>query len=449
MTHLWQEVLVLRGQQRTTRSPAALFAVMALTLLTVLVQARGQQTVERCANGTPLLDPLRFADGRAVRSPAEWPRRRAELVRMFEETEFGKRPPGAAAALRWHVDEVSGDALGGQALRKQITLFFPEPSPEVLTRFPHAARSMRLVLYLPKHVPRGRSPVVLGGDFIGPWGIAQDPGVPLGTRWPGPRSAPLTFADAMAAAEKERGASAARWQVPKLLERGYGVASFYYGDLEPDNNGGWQFGVRPLFFHPGQTAPAAGEWGALSVWAWGLSRAMDYLQNDPDVDAAHVAVFGHSRLGKAAAWASALDPRFWALLSNEAGKAGDSLVRCGTGEPNSFLWKTFPFWFTPAFAQWVGHDAEMPVDGNLLLSLTAPRPLHVGAAQGDAWSDPTSEELSVRSAARVYAFLAEGKMSGVAAPRARPGFHLRNGVHNVTAEDWDNYLAFLDAQLQR
>ena len=218
-----------------------------------------------------------------------------------------------------------------------------------------------------------------------------------------------------------------------------------------------QLGIRPTFFAAGQIAPKADDWGAIGVWAWGLSRALDYLETDPLVDGSRVAVTGHSRFGKATDWAAAQDSRFAAVLSTESGKGGQSLSRRVYGENVKHLQHSFLYWFCENYAQWVGRDTEIPTDGNLLLSLIAPRPVYVASADGDQWSDPKGEFLSAASASRVYALLGKPGISftqipAVDAPTDPTRFvvyHDRTGKHDVTAYDWDQYLNFLDADFRR
>lgn len=389
------------------------------------------------------LDPLVFADGTPVTAKL-WPRRRAEIIGLFEQNVFGRTPAKAIGLpVRAHLDEQDEHALGGKAIRKQITLYFSDKGED--------GPREHLLLYLPA-ANKGKCPVVLGISFEGNQTIVNDPGIRLNPTWtrpPKPQEAPRLEIPA----EATRGAQTQQWQVEKILARGYGIATFYYGDLDPDYKNSIALGVRPFFYKAGQTAPARDDWGAIGVWAWGLSRALDYLETDPAVDAKRVAVTGHSRLGKTTDWAAAQDTRFAAVLSNESGKGGQSLTRRVYGETVEHLQHSFPYWFSENYEKWVGKDTEIPADGNLLLSLIAPRPLYVASAEEDQWSDPRGEFLSALSASRVYAVLGKAGVSATTMPGAdQPtdptrfiAYHMRTGKHDVTAYDWDQYLNFLDA----
>jgi hypothetical protein len=392
-----------------------------------------------------LLDPLKFNDGSAVTTKAEWwERRRPEIVRLFEENVFGKTPEDARVPLRAHVVEIDRHALGGRAVRKQIDLYF--------TAEGERGAKMRLLVYLPVHARR-RSAVVLGLNFGGNQTVLDDPGILPTAVWTKPKGA--TELEHRLPEETTRGTQTQEWQVEKVIGRGYGLATAYYGDIEPDFKDASQYSVRQLFVKAGQT-PGGDEWGAIGAWAWGLSRAVDYLVTDKDVDAKRIVVTGHSRLGKVADWAAAQDLRIAGVLSTESGKGGQSISRREIGETVLHLEHSFPFWFCPNYAKWVGHDQEIPADGNLLLSLIAPRPLYVASAAGDEWSDPKGEFMSAVSASRVYALLgrrgiAETTMPGVDQPlmRGDVAYHIRTGKHDVTAFDWEQYLNFLDIQFGR
>ena len=223
---------------------------------------------EAKAGNYTLPDPLALASGEKVRDAETWiQRRRPEILELFERNMYG-RSPGRPEGLRFEVSSIDRSALGGQAVRKQVTVYFfgTKDGPK-----------MDLLLYLPA-AARKPVPVFLGLNFDGNQTVAADPGIRLGDFWVNEAKQP--------AREDSRGSKAGQWQVARILARGYGLATAYYCDIEPDFNGGLRFGVR-------RTAPAADGWGAIAAWAWGLSRALDYLQTDPDVDASRVAVMGH------------------------------------------------------------------------------------------------------------------------------------------------------------
>jgi hypothetical protein len=399
----------------------------------------------RVPSYTPL-DPLRLNDGRPVTTRSEWwDTRRPEIMHLFEENIYGRTPTDAKAPLRLNVIEMDRHALSGRAIRKQIDLYFTSQQDHGL--------KMRLLVYLPVHAHR-KTIVILGLNFSGNQTVFDDLKIQPTPVWIKPKGAPKVLHQLPD--DATRGTQMQEWQIEKILSRGYGLATAYYGDIEPDFKDSAQFGIRSLFLEPDQQS-SGDNWGAIGAWAWGLSRAIDYLVTDQDIDPHRIFVTGHSRLGKVADWAAAQDLRIAGVLSTESGKGGQSISRREMGENVYHLQHSFPYWFCPNYAQWVGHDREIPADGNLLLSLIAPRPLYAASAAGDEWSDPKGEFLSVVSASRVYAFL--GK-PGIPPRSAMPAvdqplimdnvaYHLRSGKHDVTAFDWEQYLNFLDKQFGR
>jgi hypothetical protein len=241
-----------------------------------------------------------------------------------------------------------------------------------------------------------------------------------------------------------------------VLARGYGLATVYYGDIEPDFPEGGNLGLRAALSPQGKdTVFQPDDWGAIGVWAYGLSRAMDYLEQEPAVDAKRVAVMGHSRLGKTALWAGAQDERFAIVISNNSGEGGASLVRRRFGEAIHHSVSMVPYWYCTRYRQYAWHEADLPVDAHMLISLIAPRPVYVASATKDLWADPRGEFLAAKHAEPVYQLLGRAGL-GVAdmPPADHPvgdfiGYHVRTGDHDVTAYDWEQYIAFADRHFRQ
>lgn len=426
-----------------------------LTLLAVVLTAlaraanpSGFNYDEKAVLPYTLPDPLVLADGREVRDADTWrTQRRPELLELFSREVYGRTPAGRPDQLQWEVTSVDRAALGGRATRKEVTIWFTANK---------AGPRMHLLLYQPTDTAgrRGPWPAFLGLNYFGNQCVHPDPNITLSRAWMRD-SAPHGIVDHRAT-EATRGAHASRWDVETVVARGYATATVYYGDLCEDRPEGLAKDVATLFGPAGVEARAPDAWGAIGIWAWGLSRAMDYLASDPDIDARRVAVHGHSRLGKAALWAGAQDERFALVISNNSGCGGAALSKRNFGETVERINRSFPFWFARNFRAYNGREDALPVDQHELIALIAPRAVHVGSAQDDLWADPRGEFLAAQQAGAVYALfgrkgLGVSAMPSVNQPLLGDGlaYHLRTGGHDITAYDWAQYLDFADKVMKR
>lgn len=359
-------------------------------------------------DGTAYPDPLRLDDGTAVTTVTQWEQaRRAELLAAFRHDVYGESLP-APSAQTFHV--TSTPVPGGTRRTVRITVTGPR-----------GTGGFDLTLF----VPRGA-------------------GKPRGT---------FLMIDHRGSVGADPSRSSGYAPISTILAAGYAFASFDAAGIAPDDDAGYRSGMIDLF-HPADRPLADDAGRAISAWAWGASRAMDYLQTDPDLDPTTVAVIGHSRSGKAALWAGAQDTRFAAVISNDSGSAGAKLSRRGDGgvgaETVARVTGSFPHWFPPTYRAYADRVGSLPVDQHELLALVAPRRVVVGSATDDANADPEGEFLAYTAAEpvyRLYGLAGTGLPSPAWPPRADRGYrgpamsyHLRSGGHGLTAADWDVYL---------
>ncbi len=377
-------------------------------------------------------DPLIRFNGKKLSNARKWvKKRRPELLDFFQNEVYGS-VPGKLDEVSFKVVEQANNALNGQAKRKQVEV--------VLTKNEHSLR-FTILIYLPKD--KLNTSLFLGYNFYGNHTITSDPEVIVTEAW-SRNNDDFGITD-HTPTEKSRNVLAQRWAIEKILNAGYGLATIYYGEIDPDKND-FSDGLHALFYSDDQHKPKTDEWGSIAAWAFGLSRAMDYLETDIHVDASKVVVFGHSRLGKAALWTGATDERFAGVISNNSGCGGAALSKRKFGETVGRINQSFPHWFCDNFEQYNENEEALLVDQHQLLALIAPRPLYVASAKKDQWADPKGEFLSAYYATPVYAlFGKEGITSKEILEVNRPiqntvAYHIRTGKHDVTDYDWEQYI---------
>ncbi len=386
-----------------------------------------------------LPDPLKLANGEPVSTSRLWfERRRPEIVKLFEENQFG-RTPDRPADMSFDVFDRGTLSFEGKALRKQATIYFSKDK---------AGPKVDVLLYLPAS-SKGPVPVLLNVGFAANNLAVRDPGVKAGMVFD-----PVKKTRVPATPGKFNFGGI---DVLPIIEKGFGLATLNYADIDPDSPAGLPFGVRNLYLKPGEAAPAPDEWGSISAWAWGLSRVLDYLETDKDVDAKRVALMGVSRLGKTVLWTAAHDTRFALVIASCSGEGGAALSRRNYGETIKHLTEPtrYPYQFCANYAKFADHADQFPVDAHMLLALIAPRPVLLQTGDTDRWSDPKGEFLAALAATPVYKLLGKDGIDTVELPPAGTpilhtlGYFMHAGGHGMLPSDWQQILRFLEMHLSR
>lgn len=359
-----------------------------------------------------LPDPLQFDDGREVRNARQWEKkRRPQVLEVFAQEMYGHMP---ARPEGLHFSTISEETVyAGLGLRKVVRIYLDADQ----------AHWFDVLIHLPKDAA-GPVPMFVGLNFKG-------------------NDATLD----------ER--ADFRWPYELVLKAGMGVATAWRDSIEPDGKDSKLAEAEGVCRDGGVRSwyNKDGDWGAISAWAWGLSRIVDYLETDEAYDTDRLAVIGHSRLGKTALWAGANDLRLDMVISNDSGCCGAAISRRKFGETFAVIDTSFPHWFTREFDKYKGREETFPADQHWLIALAAPRPVYVASATEDLWADPKGEWLAAKAAGPVYAlFGMQGLDDGMPAPDVsdgdgRIGYHIRSGAHNILAFDWQQYISFMNRHL--
>ena len=410
--------------------------VVCFLLLVLLVQTSSAQRKpnydEQKVPEFKLPDPLNTFTGRKIKNAKKWEKkRRPELLDFFTRQVYGE-VPGELPIHSVDIVEQSSHAFNGKAVRKQVELSFQKNN---------RAHHFTILLYLPKGVEK--APLFVGYNFYGNHTVANDVNIIISEAWV--KDNPSFGIVHNQLTEQSRGVRTNRWAIEKILDAGFGLATIYYGEIDPDKEE-YDDGIQHLFYIDDQYKPADNEWGSIAAWSWGLSRAMDYFEEDEDIDESKVVVFGHSRLGKAALWAGANDQRFAGVISNNSGCMGAALSKRQFGETIAKINKAFPHWFCDNFKNYNYRELSMPVDQHELIALIAPRPVYIASAEEDKWADPRGEFLSAVYASPVYELYGKHGIQQLDMPETNVpilrevAYHIRSGKHDVTDFDWEQYL---------
>jgi hypothetical protein len=385
-----------------------------------------------------LPDPLVLFNGEKVKTKDDWAaRRRPELKALFGYYMYGFAPP-APEKITAQVIHTNPRALDGAATLREIDLSFgPPDTPKI-----------HLLLVLPNE-HKGPVPVFVGLNFCGNHALVKDPAVRLPTLW----MYPAAGVKDNRATEAGRGSQVDTWAVDDIIRRGYGLATAYDGDIDPDR-AEVREGIQP-HLQPKGTKPGPHAWGTIAAWAWGLQRIVDHLLTDKEIDPKRIIAVGHSRLGKTALLAAALDERIALAIPHQAGCGGTAPSRGKVGESVKQINDHFPHWFNATFKEFNDQPERLPFDQNCLVALVAPRPVLFSNAVEDTWANPAGQFEVLRAADPVYRFLGVEGLEARKMPEinklvaSRLGYFIRPGKHSMTREDWKVFLDFSDRHLSK
>lgn len=389
-----------------------------------------------------LPDPLKLDHGQVVKDAKTWTeQRRPQLLKYYESQIYG-RVPATAPKVNWQVVSNDVSALGGIAILKELAGHMGGPDGPAIA----------VTLYTPAKAAKP-VPTLVSISFNFPAGGRGRRVATNSTNAPTREGASTPSTNAGAAG----GGVALRGTPAELISHGFGYARIIYNSIETDIEGQTNVNLaRKLALAPGQTAPAADEWGTIAAWAWGISRAVDYLETDSAVDSKRIAITGVSRLGKTVLWAGANDPRIALVIASCSGEGGAALARRNYGETIAHLVAParYPYQFAGNYARYAKDPSQLAVDTHCLIALIAPRPLLLQTGDADRWSDPKGEFLAALAARPVYELFGKSGPKDDKMPLAGQlagdtlAYYVHAGGHGTVPADWDIYLKFLEQHLK-
>ena len=380
---------------------------------------------EAKANPYPVLpDPLTLKNGTKVKNAKTWwNKRRPEIVEDFDREIYG-RTPANLPRVDWQVTSYTNEEINGiPVVTKKLNGRVDNSS------YPSIGVNIQLTVTTPSKV-KGPVPLIMELAFVFPPGFSP----PRDTSRNPPPS----------------------WQ-QQVLEKGWGYAVLIPVSIQADNGAGLTSGIIGLM-NKGQTRKVD-DWGALKAWAWGASKAMDYFEKDPAIDAKRIGIEGHSRYGKAALVTMAYDPRFAIGFISSSGAAGAKLHRRNAGEIVENVAASGEYhWMAVNYMKYAGPLTwdDLPVDAHELIALVAPRPLFISSGnRGDAWVDVRGMFMATVAAGPVYELLNKKGLGTNEFPKVETGllkgdlvFRQHNGGH-TPGPNWPYFLAFAEKYFKK
>lgn len=421
--------------------------LLLATLMTVASFAAELPAPSELPENPAFPDVLAMRDGTKITTLAEWNTMRApELRALFQNYMYGANP--------------ATKPVSGKLLREDKAAFAGKATLREVEVDCGLAAPVHLMIVFPN---RREKPAAcfLGMNFHGNYQLLDDAAIALPKGWVGdkfPGAEPNRAADAGRGKEKEV------WALEQSIDRGYAVATFFSADVVPDDKA---LGEVALARIRGNDAPrGATDTATIAAWAWGFSRMLDYVATVPEIDAQRVATVGHSRNGKTALLAAAMDVRFALAIPSQAGSGGTGPSRVSAemaapqsnGRPKAetiaVINKSFPHWFCENFKGFVENPAKLPFDQHCLIALCAPRPVLLSNAEEDLWANPEGQFSLIAAAAPAYALFGEVPKLPTTRPainellNQRIGYYIRPGKHSMTTADWKTWLDYADRWLK-
>lgn len=418
--------------------PTARFALLAVAL--TLAASADLPSIEALSEIQELPDPFVMMDGTRITSASEWnEKRRPELKRLFQHYMYGYAP--APVPIRSANESAETNILGGRGVLRQVVISYP-------TLPPHAPR-IHLAVFLPRGA-KGPVPVFIAMNKCGNQTVLDEPAILIDPTayvhdsCPGPP-------------DSIRGKDKDFWCIPYLIERGYAFATFHESNIDPDKDD-FTDGIHPFF--PDLKCPDESKWGTIAAWAWGIQRCVDYLADAPGIDKSRICVTGHSRRGKTALYAAAMDERIALVVPHQSGTGGAALSRDNDQETVERINRVFPHWFNDMYPKFGnGNEPKLPFDQHLLMALVAPRPLLDTMGLQDEWANYDSSLRAIRAAAPVWTFLGAKGLVGEGVltdpeevTKDNAGTLLqyrRDTKHTMDQGYWKAILDFADIQFEK
>ena len=356
-----------------------------------------------------LPEVLKTVQGEKIASVQGWENiRRPEVLKLFENNVYGQVPQDYDK-ISFEIKSEDKNAMNGAATLKEVAITVLRKQKTV---------TINLLLFTPNRIKK-EVPVFLVINHRG-----------------------IRTMDVTRVNKNDF------WPAEEVIKAGYGISGFDVKDVAPDDKTNFQKGALELY--PEQLEMNNGM-RALSAWSWGASRVIDYFEKDNAVDAKKIITVGHSRGGKASLWCGAQDTRVSIAISNDSGNSGAALSRRNFGESVKNILR-FTHWFCPNYNQYKDNEDKLPVDQHMLLALMAPRGVYVASAAEDFWADPKGQYLSLLEAQEAYNlydikdnFPTEMPEVNKQIIQSHAGFHNREGKHNMTLYDWQQFIKFANA----